>query len=69
MRAAPSRWHPAGLRSFNRMLAGAHAMAARGIRGSRNATLRWVSQPPWKRSLVLTLDNTDLHVSVHPEFP
>jgi len=29
------------LTSFNRMLAGAQALAARGIRGSRDAALRW----------------------------
>jgi penicillin-binding protein 1A len=42
-RDTPSRWHSVGLilTSFNRILAGAQTLAARGIRRGRYATLRW----------------------------
>src|SRR5579872_912894 len=50
----PSRRHSVGpiLTSFNRMLAGAQALAARGIRGSRAAALRW--RRPAARLLLCT---------------
>jgi hypothetical protein len=48
-RDTPSRWHSVGLilTSFNRMLAGAQALAARGIRGSRPAALRLGRPAAW----------------------